>query len=214
MATFEDKLLVELHNHVGTPQPAAAERPRLSRTAVGRAIAAVAAVAALTVAGLIGNGAAAYAVDTDSDGSITFTLLELRDLDGATKALNDAGVPALVREASTTCTDTASGAKAPSNLIEWPANGNTASVRIHPKAMPAGKVLGLTALSSKRAPVVKVLLYDAPVHRACPWGSPANERMRSAQCHRSARTVIAGNNARTGLRRLGAAACAMRLGGL
>jgi hypothetical protein len=162
MATFEDKLLIELHNHVGAPQTTPAERPRRSRIIIGRAIAAVGAIGVLTVAGLIGNGAAAYAVDTDPDGSITFTLLELRDLDGATRALNDAGVPAVVLAASTTCTETALGAKAPGDLIEWPVNGNAASVRIHPKALPAGQVLGLTALSGKSAPVVKVLLYNAP----------------------------------------------------
>ncbi|WP_232667725.1 hypothetical protein [Pseudonocardia sp. TRM90224] len=169
MSTFEDRLLVELHNH----RPA----PRRRTIPVAASVSAVAVLAAGAIAlpGLLGTGAA-YAMTTEPDGSITFTLKELRDLDAATSALNEAGVPAVVRAARADCEDTTVGARAPSDLLEWPVGGDEGSVRIHPSAMPDGHVLGLTAFepksTGKAGPVVKVLLYDAPGPPCFPLGKP------------------------------------------
>lgn len=156
MASFEDRLLTALHEH--TP---VAPRRRVAPLLVAGVAAAAAVLGAVAVPALVG-GTPAYAMTTNADGSITFTLRELRDLDSATAALVGAGVPAIVRPPTPGCTDTTGGERAPSNLVEWPVEGNTGSIRIHPSAMPAGHVLGLTALPGKNAPTVKVLLYDAP----------------------------------------------------
>ncbi|MEJ3653328.1 hypothetical protein WEH80_10115 [Actinomycetes bacterium KLBMP 9759] len=167
MPTFEDRLLVELHNHRPAPR-------RAVPVAASVAAAAVLAAGALALPGLLGAGAA-YAMTTEPDGSITFTLKELRDLDAATSALNDAGVPAVVRAASADCDDTTTGERAPSDLLEWPVGGDAGSVRIHPAAMPDGHVLGLTAFDGKAGPVVKVLLYDAPGPPCFPLGKPGQK---------------------------------------
>lgn len=174
MANFEDRLLVELQQHHPDPTRAVA-RDRSGAFRTGAAAALLAACALVLPAALGGEQAApaAYAMTVGTDGSVTFTLLELRDLDSATRALRKAGVPAVVRAASTSCTDTSTGERAPDALLEWPVGGDARSVRIHPAAMPPGRVLGLTAISGKSEPVVKVLLYDAPGPSCFPLGKPA-----------------------------------------
>lgn len=173
MPTFEDRLLVELLRHrteIAAAAPAVAARPGRRRPLVLGAAALVAA-AGLTLPGLFADPA--FAISTEPDGSVRFTLMELRDLDAATRALNDAGVPAVVREASADCTDTTPGERAPAAVIEWPVEGDEDTVRIHPASMPARQVLGLTALRGKFGdPVVKVLIYDAPGPSCFGLGKP------------------------------------------
>jgi hypothetical protein len=47
---------------------------------------------------------ASYAVTKNADGTVTFTVHELRDLAGATKALNDAGIAGRVLVSTEGCT--------------------------------------------------------------------------------------------------------------
>ena len=95
--TFEDRLLAELRQVVAAnPAPPASRRrvavpQRLLLVAAG---AASAALAALIVAG--GGGSSAYALERQSDGSVTVHINSLSDASGLEGSLRRAGIPAVV----------------------------------------------------------------------------------------------------------------------
>lgn len=157
MASFEQALLDQLKEY---RSPA---RRRTHRTAVTVTAAALVFAAGIPVV-LARTASPAYAVERAPDGTVTFTMTELRDYEGATAALRDAGVRAVVLpvRSPADCPDgQPEASKAPASLLEWD-SATSNSVRIHPSAMPRDSVLGVTGFSVQEQPVVKVLLYPAP----------------------------------------------------
>ncbi|MEA2169931.1 MAG: hypothetical protein QOF76_3231 [Solirubrobacteraceae bacterium] len=98
--TFEDRLLDQLRHVVAeNPAPAPAKprvgRRRLALSGAGLTTAAAAAVVLLTSGGV--SPERAYAVDEQSNGSVSVTINDLRDAEGLQRKLRAAGVPADVR---------------------------------------------------------------------------------------------------------------------
>ncbi len=103
--TFEDRLLDQLRLVVagnsaspgdGAPLP---RRRRWPAAAAGLAGAGLVAALALVIAG---GTPAAYAIDSQPDGSVTVKIASLRDATGLQAALRDRGIPAFV-DYSATC---------------------------------------------------------------------------------------------------------------
>ncbi len=90
---FEDRLLVELRHEVASrPVRGTPRRARL----VAVSATAVAAIGAVVVVAL-GGGSAAYAVESESNGTVTVQIRDLSDATGLQSQLRKAGIPALVR---------------------------------------------------------------------------------------------------------------------
>jgi hypothetical protein len=95
--TFEDRLLDQLR-HVVTENPAPAParpragRRRLALSGAGLTTAAAAAVVLVTSGGV--SPERAYAVDEQSNGSVSVTINDLRDAEGLQRKLRAAGIPA------------------------------------------------------------------------------------------------------------------------
>jgi hypothetical protein len=101
MTTFEDRLLAELRQVVADrPEPAAVQPPLRraprARIALGGFATAAAAAAAVVIASGGDPAEPAYAVDRQSDGSVTVQISSLRDADGLERKLRAAGIPAVV----------------------------------------------------------------------------------------------------------------------
>jgi hypothetical protein len=88
--TFEDRLLLELKQHVAD-RPAPAPR-RVGRIAIPSAV--LAAIAAAAVLIVSAGGESAYAVESQADGTISVTINDLSDAAGLEAKLREAGVPA------------------------------------------------------------------------------------------------------------------------
>lgn len=100
MAKFEELLLERLKQH--EPDPGAALPPRRRRTSVLVAATAVlAAIAAIVLPSLGGNGSAAHAVTLNPDGTLTISIKDMADIDAANKELRDLGVTNIVIVAET-----------------------------------------------------------------------------------------------------------------
>jgi hypothetical protein len=132
-ATFEDRLLGELRglvsNGAAASVPVPQRRPRRGRLvfAAGVAAAAVAAVLATTISGGTSN---AYAVDSQSDGSVTVHIRSLHDAAGLQSALRNSGIDAVVNY-SARCVPGAPPVAAPSG-------GLTSSGQAPPAGAPEG----------------------------------------------------------------------------
>ena len=79
----------------GQHRPAAARVPHRRRLAAAVAVLTVA-VAATVIATNVAGSTPAYAVSRNPDGSVEFVIHDIRDAAGATRALQAAGVPAVV----------------------------------------------------------------------------------------------------------------------
>jgi hypothetical protein len=100
--TFKDRLLDELVAHIEAEPRAARVRPARPRWRVA-GLAAAGTLAAALVVGAVGgpwHSTPAFAVTSNPDGSITFTLHELADPGAATAALRRKGVRAVVLKAT------------------------------------------------------------------------------------------------------------------
>lgn len=103
--TFEDRLLDRLRLVVAAnpapPEPGARQprRRRWPAAAIGLAAAGVAAVLAVVIAG---GTQAAYAIDSQPDGSVTVHIASLSDAAGLQAALRNRGIAAIV-DYSATC---------------------------------------------------------------------------------------------------------------
>jgi hypothetical protein len=103
--TFEDRLLDRLRLVVAAnsapPEPGARhpQRRRWPAAAAGLATAGIATVLAVVIAG---GTQAAYAIDSQPDGSVTVHIASLSDAAGLQAALRDRGIPAFV-DYSATC---------------------------------------------------------------------------------------------------------------
>ncbi|TDE60376.1 hypothetical protein E1295_00620 [Nonomuraea mesophila] len=86
---FEEQLLMDLKTEIATR---ADRRRRVIRTRSVLATAAMAAAAAIAVPLLTGTGTPAYAVSTNSDGTISVDINEFRDADKLEGDLKEAGV--------------------------------------------------------------------------------------------------------------------------
>jgi len=137
---FEDRLLVQLRNVVAAnPDPASAPtaararrliRPRLAMA--GGGLAAATAVVAI-VASSGSNPAAAYAVDSGPNGTVSVTINSLRDANGLQSALRAKGIPADVDYAPATAAAPCPGG--PPKIVEGKGEKGLSSVHVdHPQA--------------------------------------------------------------------------------
>lgn len=103
--TFEDRLLDRLRLVVAAnaapPQPRA-RQPRRRHWPLAAAGLAAAGVAAAFVIVIPGGTQAAYAIDSQPDGTVTVQIASLSDAAGLQAALRDRGIPAIV-DYSATC---------------------------------------------------------------------------------------------------------------
>ncbi|TDC05578.1 hypothetical protein E1267_19005 [Nonomuraea longispora] len=88
---FEEQLLMDLKTEIAAR---ADRRRRLTRTRSVLGVAGMAAVAAIAVPLLTGTGTPAYAVSTNTDGTISVEINEFRDADKLEGDLKEAGVQA------------------------------------------------------------------------------------------------------------------------
>ncbi len=188
---FEDRLLAELRAHVA--QRAAADprpeppRGRRVRPAVrlGLAGAGIAAAAAIVVVATGGDGAPpAYAVQPQSDGSVTVTIRSLRDADGLERQLREAGVRAEVDdlEPGKACKAPrgrpASGGGAMSSAMRQSTDGTT-TFTIDPGDLRADETLLITTSTTAGpdraagATMVSVGVVEGPVAPCEPVDAPA-----------------------------------------
>jgi hypothetical protein len=155
---FEDRLwgeLVEQHGAVLAEQPVLAHVAprRVRRGPLGAvALALALGLAALVIALGRGGATSAYAVVSNPDGTITVTIRELAGVEPANERLEELGVPARIPPAREDC-PTSRADLQPAHLTPEqsretfePVGGNGGySVRIDPKAIPAGDTLLLRA---------------------------------------------------------------------
>ncbi|HTE62715.1 MAG TPA: hypothetical protein VK631_20335 [Solirubrobacteraceae bacterium] len=99
--TFEERLLTELRAVVAErPAPETVAPASARRVPRARLVLAAGAVAATAAAVFVGTGgdpaATAYAVEKQSDGSVTVEVRSLRDAAGLQEKLRAAGIPAVV----------------------------------------------------------------------------------------------------------------------
>lgn len=177
MTRFKNALLDELVAHAQLPAPTArpARPRRVQVIRMGLAGAGAGALVAVTVAasvvGLAGQQAA-YAVETNHDGTVTITFRELADAEQATRDLRAAGVPAQVVEMAWpgSCATTPRGVPVPApprgtgagyNIAmpspypyqgderEWLPKQSRTRLTINPSAIPAGAELFILELFSQ-----------------------------------------------------------------
>jgi len=96
MTRFKEALLAELTAQVTRQAAPARPRRRWQLAAVSAAAVTVAVGTAVLLAP--SQQRAAYAIETMPDGTIRFTMRELNDIEGANRALREAGARAVVRQ--------------------------------------------------------------------------------------------------------------------
>ena len=201
--TFEDRLLDRLRLVVAAnpapPQPGVRLPRRHRWPAAAAGVATAGTVAALAVV-VPGGTQAAYAIDSQPDGSVTVHLARLSDAAGLQAALRDRGIPAFV-DYSATCTPmptppasrvTKPDSHAPTEVQPAPghsppirrmqagiwvevsrgANGpHGVTFRIYPGSIPAGKNVYITTYS-RRMNALSIGIGSKAPRPPCPPPAP------------------------------------------
>lgn len=177
---FEERLLTELRQVAAERPEPAVERTRWKPATFalggGTLAVAVAAVAVVIIAGSGGTTTSAYAVERETDGSVTVEISSLEDADGLEAELNDVGIPAEVDYRPAETIPCGPGAELPRTAapeaveLTRDADGNV-EVRkageppagvVPAEAVPAG-AKGITVKSVKARPATAVRIEPGAI---------------------------------------------------